>query len=260
MRRYLKGAGIAAILLGLAVSGPAGAQDAKDKKDTNGPAGQGITREQADSILNELRQIRQLLEKLQPQPPARTTQPEKATLTISGGYSLGRSDAPLTMVEFTDFQCPFCRQFHLTAFEEIKRNYIDTGKLRFISHDFPLDFHQNALRAALAGRCAGEQDKFWPMRHLLIANANNLGPEAVLNYAQQLSLDMNRFRACVDTQKYLPDVQREIREAEAIGVSATPSFVLGKTTKEGVEGFKVVGAQPFAAFDSRLKELLAPNP
>ena len=261
MKRSLKGLQIGAIVLALAC-----AQESTPAKPPGGNKAEGITREQADAILNELRQIRQLLEKLQIQQPARAAQPasasssEEASLVIHDGYSLGRSDAPLTMVEFTDFQCPFCRQFHQKAFEEIRKNYIDTGKLRFISRDFPLDFHENAGRAAQAARCAGEQGKFWQMRHLLIANADNLGREALVNYALQSQLDMPAFRGCLDSQKYLPEIQREIQEAEAMGILGTPTFVIGRTTKEGVAGIKLVGAQPYAAFDSRFKQLLSPKP
>lgn len=253
MKRSLKGLLIAPILLALAW--PANLP--------GGNKAEGITREQADAILDELRQIRQLLEKLhlQQQGQGAPGQPsEEASMAIHGGYLLGRSDAPLTMVEFTDFQCPYCRQFHQKAFEEIRKNYIETGKVRFISRDFPLDFHESATMAAQAARCAGEQGKFWQMRHLLIANASNLGQEALTNYAQQSQLDMPPFRACLDSQKYLPEIQREIREAEAMGISATPTFLIGKTTKEGVDGVKLVGAQPYAAFDSRFKELLSSKP
>src|SRR3989338_5451600 len=137
-----------------------------------------ITKEQADAILKELQAIRQLLEQMQrqqaqPRPVQQPVQPPappaKVKVRSDGPYWLGKADAPVTVVEFTDYQCPFCRRFHQSAFEEIKKNYIDTGKVRFVSRDLPLDIHANAARAAHAARCAGEQGKFWEMRHLLIA-------------------------------------------------------------------------------------------
>ena len=88
------------------------------------------------------------------------------------------------MVEFTDLQCPFCRQFALTSFDEIKKNWIDTGKLRYISRDFPLDFHAQAMPAARAARCAGEQGKFWEMRLGLMRNANLLTPAYITKTAR----------------------------------------------------------------------------
>ncbi len=255
---------IAAILFGLVAVGPTGAQDPKGTDSITAEKAEGITREQADAILNELRHIRRLLEKMQAQQPVPTVQPaaspERINLAVGADYWLGREDAPVTMVEFSDFQCPFCRHFHQTVFAEIRKNYVDTGKLRFISRDFPLDYHPNAMRAAQAARCAGEQRKYWEMRDLLLTNANSLGQEAILGYAQQLSLDVNGFGRCLESQKYLENVKRDIHEAEAVGVSGTPTFVLGKTTRDGVQGIKLVGAQPYAAFDSRLKQLLSSNP
>ena len=83
-------------------------------------------------------------------------------------YSLGRADAPLTIVEFTDYQCPYCRQFQAQTFAQLKKNYIDTGKLRFIVRDLPLEFHSAARPAAEAAHCAAEQGKFWEMHHALL--------------------------------------------------------------------------------------------
>src|SRR5689334_8469131 len=116
------------------------------------PEQQGITRQQADQILQELRQIRQLLEK-QGRPAAQQEeQPTRAKVTdLSGVSMLGKKDAPITIVEYTDYQCPYCQRFHVSAYPEIKKNYIDTGKVRFYSKDLPLDFHPNAMRAAQAG-------------------------------------------------------------------------------------------------------------
>src|SRR5690349_3493945 len=108
-------------------------------------ADQSITRDQADEIIKELRQIRQLLEKQQAAAPApREEQPTKAKIAdLTGVNMLGSKDAPLTIVEYTDYQCPFCQRFHLSAYPEIKKQYVDTGKVRFYSKDLPLDFHPN---------------------------------------------------------------------------------------------------------------------
>src|SRR5437773_2432263 len=113
------------------------------------------------AILDELKAIRQLLEHL-PAVPAPRTRPaadERVKMPVAPAHAMGREDAPVTLVEFTDVECPFCRQFHLTTFAELKENYVDTGKVRFVSRDLPLDVHRNALKAAHASRCAGAQDK-----------------------------------------------------------------------------------------------------
>ena len=215
-----------------------------------------ITKQQADDILNELRQIRQLLEK---QTPAAPQQPGeqivKAKVSIEGAYALGSKDAPLTMVEFTDFQCPYCQRFHVSTFAELKKVYIDTGKLRFVSRDLPLDFHPNAMQAAEAGRCAGEQGQFWAMRDRMNANPDKLDIVSLVSWAQDLKLNVTGFRACVDSQKYRNAIQSDIQMAQRIGANGTPSFVVGKSTADGVDGELVVGAMPYQLFDQKLKEL-----
>src|SRR4051794_7788277 len=135
MKKYF-----AVTTLCFAVALPVAAQKA-DKADKA-----AMTRQQGDEILQELRQIRQLLEKQQANPGQKQEeQPTRAKLTdLSGVSMLGSKVAPLTIVEYTDYQCPFCQRFHMTAFPELKKNYIDTGKVRFYSKDMPLDFHPNA--------------------------------------------------------------------------------------------------------------------
>lgn len=218
----------------------------------------GISRKQADEILGELRQIRQILEKQaklaqqaaqQPQEPA----PQKVQLKIEGGFMLGAPDAPITMVEFTDYQCPFCQRFHSATFYELKKNYIDTGKVRFYSRDLPLDFHPNAFRAAEAARCAGEQGQFWRMRDVLASNPSKLSAEQIHGYAEEIKLDGAKFKACLESGKFKKAIEDDVKAAQALGVNGTPSFIVGKTTAEGVDGELVVGALPYAAFVEKLK-------
>jgi len=217
-----------------------------------------ITRQQADDILNELRQIRQLLEKQAkqaPAPQAVAEQPTRAAVSLEGANSMGSKDAPLTMVEFTDYQCPFCQRFHLTTFNDIKKSYIDTGKVRFYSRDLPLDFHANALRAAQAARCAGDQGQFWQMRDVMGINADKLEMDNLLQFAQDLKLDVAAFRGCVESEKYKSAVQKDVADAMRIGANGTPAFVIGKSAPNGVEGELVIGAMPYTVFDQKLKDL-----
>jgi protein-disulfide isomerase len=215
--------------------------------------------QQNEEILRELRAIRMLLERLtRPQPPQPQGPPQPTTARVTNlkGYAMGRPDAPLTMVEFTDLQCPFCRQFALTSFEEIKKNWIDTGKLRYISRDFPLDFHAQAMPAARAARCAGEQGKFWELRMALMKNANLLTTEYINKSASGLKLDMTAFATCSASTKYDAEIQAEMQEGARLGVGGTPTFIMGRTTETAVEGPMVVGALPYSQFDAKLKELL----
>jgi protein-disulfide isomerase len=212
-----------------------------------------------EEMLKELRAIRMLLEKISSPQPSAPPQPQTGIVTNLKGYSLGRPDAPLTMVEFTDLQCPFCRQFALTSFDEIKKNWIDTGKLRYFSRDFPLDFHAQAMPAARAARCAGEQGKFWEMRMGLMRNANLLTPAYITRTASDLKLEPKAFEACAASAKYDTEIQAETAEGTKLGVTGTPTFVMGKTTATAVEGPIMVGALPYAMFDARLKSLLGPD-
>jgi protein-disulfide isomerase len=219
------------------------------------PAGAATLQQQNEEILRELRTIRMLLERvITPQQPP--LQPAVGRVTNLEGYVLGRADAPLTMVEFTDLQCPFCRQFALGAFDEIKKNWIDTGKLRFISRDFPLEFHAQALPAARAARCAGEQGKFWEMRLSLVRNANLLSADYITKTGTDLNLEAKPFADCRASTKYDAEIGAELQEGTRLGLSGTPTFVVGRTTAAGVEGPMIVGALPYAQFDAKLKALL----
>jgi protein-disulfide isomerase len=246
MKKFLRYASFAALPLALLL--PLGAQDAG--KDA------GITRQQADQILNELRQIRRLLEKQQVKaPPAQEEQAARAKLNLEGFAMLGSKEAPLTIVEFTDYQCPFCQRFHTTSFAELKKNYIDTGKVRFYSRDLPLDFHPNAMRAAEAARCASDQGQFWQLRDVMEANPDKLDMNSLMADAADLKMNLDTFRACVESEKYKNAVQTDVMEAMKIGANGTPTFVIGKSTSDGVDGELVVGAQPYPMFDQKLKEL-----
>ena len=217
----------------------------------------GLTRQQGDEILKELRQIRQLLEKQQAKPAQPQEEaPTRAKITdLSGVSMLGSKTAPITIVEYTDYQCPYCQRFHVTSFAELKKAYIDTGKVRFFSKDMPLDFHPNAMRAAMAARCAGEQGKFWELRDTMGANPNSLDLEHIVGFAADLKMDTNALRACIESGKYKERVQNDVLEAMKIGANGTPTFVIGKSVGEGVDGELVVGALPFQMFDLKLKDL-----
>jgi protein-disulfide isomerase len=225
---------------------------------------EGMTRDQADAILNELKSIHQLLSnppatRAAAAAPAAPAPTEHVKMSVgTGWYSMGRDDAPVTMVEFTDYQCPFCRRFETDSFAKLKTEYIDTGKVRFVSRDLPLEFHPNAPGAAVAARCAGEQNKFWEMRDaMMLDTATDLGSESILKYGQKTNLDMTAFSACLKEKKFTSAIQKDTADAGALGISGTPSFVIGKTDKTEIAGVRIVGAVPFAVFDSTIKDMLA---
>jgi len=217
---------------------------------------------QSDQILEELRQIRRLLEELvKTSRPTQNPAANKVRMEVGAAPVLGESTAPITIIEFTDYQCPFCQRFHLATFPLLKRDYIDTGKVRFVSRDLPLtEIHRHALRAAQAARCAGDQDKFWALRDQLQRSGEALDLSNLLDYAGALNLDLPTFRTCVENEKYRSAVMNDAVQATGIGVNATPSFLIGKSTPTGVDGELISGAVPYEIFSAKLKILLGETP
>jgi protein-disulfide isomerase len=219
-----------------------------------------ITSDQADAILQELKLIRAALEK-NPSAPQRIQSqtpepPKQVSISDAKERSLGRDDAPLVLVEFTDYECPFCRRFHQDTFSKLKSEFIDTGKLRFVSRDLPLSFHTNAALAAEATRCAGDQGKFWEMRESL-ASAHDLSHSSLTIQAKQIGLADDAFQKCIDNEKYQKAVREEASEANAISIVATPSFVLGRLMPDGkIQGKLLVGALPFSVMETAIIDLL----
>jgi protein-disulfide isomerase len=225
----------------------------------------GLTKQQGDAILGELRQIRQILEKQakwaqeaavkQPGAKAGDAPSQKASVNLEGRYMLGSKTAPITLVEFTDYQCPFCQRFHMTTFGELKKKYIDTGMVRFYSSDLPLDFHANAFHAAEAARCAGDQGQFWRLRDILEANPSKLSASDITLYAKEAALDMPTFQSCLDLGKHKAAIEKDVKLATAAGINGTPTFIVGRSTENGVDGELLVGAMPLSAFEERFKAL-----
>ena len=229
---------------------------------------------QNEQILNELKAIRQLLERLAgpigpggvpaPMPSPVPTAPVNDNVTLSSvtGFMIGKPDAPLTMIEYTDLQCPFCRQYHITAYEQIKKEWIDTGKLRYVVRDLPIEsIHPQAMPGARATRCAAEQGKLWEMRHSILLNNARLTNESFGQFAQDLKLNMGAFNKCyADPAKFQAEISKDMAEAASVGISATPSFVIGKTSAGQMDGVRFIGAQPYGAFDAKLKEMAARTP
>lgn len=179
--------------------------------------------------------------------------------TVPTDHVLGKADAPVTIVEFTDLQCPFCRQFRTATFEQIKRDYIDTGKVRFISRDLPLTaIHPLAMAAARMSICAGEQGRFWEMRHALLVNGERLSTALFVTLAADLSLNPVTFAACTNqTERLDARINADIAEARAVQIDGTPAFVIGRTVASGLTGVRVIGAQPFEQFETAITRALA---
>ena len=209
---------------------------------------------QSAAIMVELREIRALLEG---KPTAtRAAEPETATVSVAGAPSTGSAEAPLVLVEFTDFQCPHCITFQREVFAVLKTKYVETGRLRVVSRNLPQGFHPQAGPAAKAARCAEAQGRFWEMRERLLAVQGALSPEAIRKPATEAGMDVARLEECATSAESAAALEKEVQEARAAGIVATPTFILGKMTGDQVTGVKLVGAQSLARLEVEMRRLL----
>lgn len=182
-------------------------------------------------------------------------------VVVTGDYSdddafLGDKDAPVTIVEFSDYQCPFCRSFYNGAYQEIEEKYLDSGQVRIVFRDFPLNFHEDALPAALAAECAREQggDEVYFQMHDKIFDGQSgngtvaIPDSALTGYAEDLGLEMGQFTSCVESEKYADEIAADLEAGKKAGVTGTPAFL--------VNGLLVEGAQPFSVFESAIEDAL----
>jgi protein-disulfide isomerase len=206
-------------------------------------------------IITRLDELKQLLQAngqpVRPQPPS--------TLDIHGENFRGDAGARVALIEYADFECPYCGEYVRKSFPQILSDYIETGKVKYFYRDLPLEMHSRALPAARAARCAGEQGKFWEMHDSLFAKQNALSAPAVLDRAQTLGLDKEKFNECLSSEKYTADIQKSVSEAQKMGIDGTPTFFLGVVGPDGdvtVEK-RLQGAAPFDVFKTEIDALLA---
>lgn len=173
---------------------------------------------------------------------------DTSKIDLTGQPRLGEDDAPITIIEFSDFECPFCSRAANGPVKQIIKEYVDTGKAKLVFMNYPLGFHQYAQIAAEASECANEQGKFWQMHDKIFENQPSLNKENLVKWAQEIKLDMNMFNGCLNDNKYAQEVQKDMAVAQSAGVQGTPSFL--------INGQMIVGAQPFEAFKQVIEEEL----
>jgi len=194
------------------------------------------------------------------QQPGAAAAPSIIDVTFDNQPIIGDPDAPITIVEFSDFQCPFCLRFHEQTLPAIMENYVNTGKVNFVYRDLPLDFHPNANPASIAAECANEQGKFWEYHDVLFQNQaqwQGLGPEDFVSNAKQFATDIGlgsaSFETCLSSSKTASKVSQDSRDAASYGATGTPTFFIGNEK----DGFvKIVGAQPYSVFEAEIDSQL----
>jgi len=215
-----------------------------------------ISQEELDNAIAklELKILEKQLPKNQPTLP----------LKISAGNNpiIGNPDAAITILEFSDFQCPFCAKFHTETLPTIMEEYIDKGTVKLVFRDFPIqNIHPNAVPASIAAECANEQGKFKQMYHTLFEKQkewNNLETSYAITifnqYASEMKLDEEKFDTCIRNAKYLEEVQKDLNDGRTYGITGTPGFFIGN---EKIGFVELKGAQPFESFqkiiDSQLE-------
>ena len=197
-------------------------------------------------------------------PPQQTGSKEVST---DDDPVLGDKNAPLTMIEFVDYECPFCKRFFDETLPQIKSDYIDKGKVKLVMRDLPLSFHQNAHKESQAAECAREQggDIAYFKYHDEIfkrttSNGTGLALDQLSVIANDLGLNGSALQKCLDSEKYKTEVDKDLADASLYGANGTPTFFIGKSDPQGkFQGTILVGAQPYASFkaalDAELKKL-----
>lgn len=190
-------------------------------------------------------------------PPSRANaapannEPQRFEVSADDDPARGPEDAPVVIIEFSDYQCPFCRRFRQQTFDRLFETYGD--QIRFVYRDFPLtQIHPEAVNAAIAANCAGEQGQYWAYHDKLFEQAQGLSHEAYLAYARELGLDMEAFQACLQDPAQKKEVLADRDTGVQLGVTGTPTFF--------INGIPVVGAQPFEVFQQIIDQELQKAP
>ena len=216
--------------------------------------------ENQKAMLEELKEIKQALKS---QPAGRPGQqaPQNVVISVDEYKIKGAADAPVTLIEFSDYQCPFCGRFASNTLPQITKEYIDTGKVKLAFVDYPLGFHKFAPKASEAAHCAGDQEKYWEMHDVLFENVRALQPENLPKYAEAAGVtDIESFNTCLDSGKYEELVKGGVAMAQKAGVRGTPGFHLGYSTEDdkNIKSVKFIrGAVPFATFKTDIDKLLS---
>ena len=183
---------------------------------------------------------------LLPQPTTKT--PVRYDIPVGNNPYIGPENAPITLIEFSDYECPYCKKWFEETYTPLMAAY--AGKIRFVYRDFPLTgLHANASPAAEAADCSGDQGKYWPFHDKLFSGEMLLGQDAYLKYASDLGLDLTSFKNCLDTHQSQTAVEANYTFAYNLGIQSTPTFF--------INGLAVVGAQPLSVFQQIIDQELA---
>jgi protein-disulfide isomerase len=179
------------------------------------------------------------------------------------GRIRGRADAPITLIEYSDFTCGYCVKFFKETLPRLQAKYIDTGKVRFVYRDYPRADQGVGVEAAVAARCAGAQGRYWPMHDRLFSEGGRLDSGSFKGYAKAIGLDQAAFAKCLDERQFLESIFQDRQEANRWGFHGTPGFILTRTAGGPTEkepAIAIPGAFPFEEFSKEIDRMLASAP
>jgi protein-disulfide isomerase len=217
---------------------------------------------QVTEIQKDLAEIKSLLKEGARAPAA--AQPggfRPQTISIGTSPVNGKADATLTMVEYSDYQCPFCARNYNDVMPILQEEYIDTGKLKFVMREYPLsNLHKNATNASIAALCAGDQGKYWEMHSLLFENQKALGVDNLKSFAGTIGLDTATFNECLDGKKTEKLVRKDMASGAKLGMRGTPGFFIGLTDQSDPDKVDlsvfIKGAMSIDQFQASIDDLL----
>jgi protein-disulfide isomerase len=215
-------------------------------------------KKEVESLKAAQAQMAKLIGGARPQQQARAL---PASLDMSGAPFKGSATSTVALVEFSDYECPYCIRHFTQVMPDIQRTYIDTNKIRYMFRDFPIDeLHPQSIRAHVAAHCAVEQGKFWDLHNRLFSKAGSHTPEELDARARESGLNQTAFDACVAADKYSASIRQSTAFAISLGASGTPFFIVGKfdpKTNQLTQLKPIPGAYPFAQFQQYIDAALA---
>lgn len=178
------------------------------------------------------------------------------SVRVDPSRSSGSPSATIAIVEFGDYQCPYCRAFHVGTLPKLHESFVKTGKVRYFYKDFPLSSHRQAFGASVAGYCGGAQKRYWQMQELLYAEQARLGNALYDELATELGLDVQAFKACLRSDVARSAVNRDVIDGRSVGINATPSFIIGIIAGDRVVIKRMAaGAPSFEVFAKEIEAL-----
>jgi protein-disulfide isomerase len=218
---------------------------------------------QVEEMQKDLAEIKKLLQQGAKAPAKKAAEAPFKPRVVSVGDSiyLGKEDAPLTMIEYSDYQCPFCARHHRDVMPTLIEEYIDTGKLKFVMREHPLDsIHRDANNASLAALCAGDQGKYWEMQDMLFENQRDLYIDNLKSFGDSIGLDATIFGECLDSKKYQKRIRGDLASGGKLGIRGTPGFAIGLTDQNDPDkanmSILVKGSMSLSFFKMDLEKLL----